>query len=140
VNRASSLQRILARILGRGSPRTEIERVVGIAVLCILAAGPAIFDAYWVNSIMTQTFIFGMAAASLIFLSAYGGMISLAQTALMGVSGYILGNLVSQRGVGGESKGLTLGWNPTVALVVAIAITTAIGLLLGAVAARSTGI
>jgi branched-chain amino acid transport system permease protein len=140
VNRASSLQRILARILGRGSPRTEIERVVGIAVLCILAAGPAIFDAYWVNSIMTQTFIFGIAAASLIFLSAYGGMISLAQTALMGVSGYILGNLVSQRGVGGESKGLTLGWNPTVALVVAIAITTAMGLLLGAVAARSTGI
>jgi branched-chain amino acid transport system permease protein len=140
VNRASALQRILAHILGRGSPRTEIERVVGLAVLCILAAGPAIFDAYWVNSIMTQAFIFGIAAASLIFLSAYGGMISLAQTALMGVSGYILGNLVSQRGVGGESKGLTLGWNPTVALVVAIAITTAIGLLLGAVAARSTGI
>src|SRR4029077_7473113 len=56
------------------------------------------------------------------------------------VSGYILGNLVSQRGVGGESKGLTLGWDPTVALVVAIAVTTGIGLILGAVAARSTGI
>ena len=51
-------------------------------------------------------FIFGIAAASLIFLSAYGGMISLAQTALMGISGYLLGNMVTQGGAGGESKGL----------------------------------
>jgi branched-chain amino acid transport system permease protein len=131
---------ILKRVLAFGSTRTGIEWGLGIACLCVLAAGPAIFNDYWVNSIFTQAFIFGIAAASLIFLSAYGGMISLAQTALMGVCGYILGNLVSERGVGGESKGLTLGWDPTVALVVAIAITTGIGLLLGAVAARSTGI
>jgi branched-chain amino acid transport system permease protein len=67
-------------------------------------------------------------------------MISLAQTALMGVSGYIYGNLVSEHGLGGESKGIALGWDPTVTLIVAIVITTAIGLMLGAVAARSTGI
>jgi branched-chain amino acid transport system permease protein len=131
---------MVERVLGHASPRAAFERILGIAVLCILAAGPVIFDEYWVDTILTQTFIFGIAAASLIFLSAYGGMISLAQTALMGVSGYIVGNLVSARGVGGESKGLTLGWDPTVALVVTIAITTAIGLLLGAVAARSAGI
>jgi branched-chain amino acid transport system permease protein len=140
VSASPSAPGIVERVLGHASPRAALERIVGIAVLCILAAGPVIFNAYWVNSILTQTFIFGIAAASLIFLSAYGGMISLAQTALMGVSGYIVGNLVSQRGVGGESKGLTLGWDPTVALVVTIAITTAIGLLLGAVAARSAGI
>ena len=49
--------------------------------------GPAFFNDYWVSAILTQTLIFGIAAASLIFLSAYGGMISLAQTALMGIAG-----------------------------------------------------
>ena len=39
----------------------------------LLALGPAFFNAYWVNTILTQMFIFGIAAASLIFLSAYGG-------------------------------------------------------------------
>jgi branched-chain amino acid transport system permease protein len=127
-------------VLALGSPRTRIEGGVAIACLCVLAAGPGIVSDYWVHTILTETFIFGIAAASLIFLSAYGGMVSLAQTALMGVSGYILGNLVSERGLQGESKGLALAWNPTVAFVVAIAITTGIGLLLGAVAARSIGI
>ena len=65
-----------------------------------------IFSSYFTTTILTQSFIFGIAAASLIFLSAYGGMISLAQTALMGIAGYVLGNLVTTGGVGGESKGL----------------------------------
>src|SRR5439155_4427812 len=41
---------------------------------------------------------------------------------------------------GGTSKGLHLGWDPTVALVVAVVMTTVIGLIFGAVAARSAGI
>jgi branched-chain amino acid transport system permease protein len=48
--------------------------------------------------------------------------------------------MVTKRGVGGESKGLTLGWDPTLALVLAIAITVVIGLIFGALAARSFGI
>jgi branched-chain amino acid transport system permease protein len=122
------------------SPITVVERTIGLAVLVLLVAGPAIFNDFWVNSILTQTFLFGIAAASLIFLFAYGAMISLAQTALMGIAGYILGNLVTQRGPGGESKGLVLGWDPTLGLVLAIVLTTAIGLIFGAVAARSAGI
>ena len=38
-----------------------------------------------------------MAAASLIFLAAYGGMVSLAQVALYGVAGFTIGNLVAGR-------------------------------------------
>jgi len=140
VTPSSAVGEGLKGVLGAGSPRTLIERCVGIATLVLLAVGPAVFTGYWIDAILTQTFIFGIAAASLIFLSAYGGMISLAQTALMGVSGYIVGNLVSEKGVGGESKGLTLGWDPTVAVVLALVITTAIGIVLGAVAARSYGI
>ncbi len=121
-------------------PKTLVERVIGVGVLVLVAAGPAIFDDYWVNTILTQTFIFGIAAASLIFLFAYGGMISLAQTALMGISAYMLGNMVTQGAPGGETKGLTLGWDPTLALVLAILGTTAVGLAFGAVASRSIGI
>ena len=75
---------------------------------------------YWTHTILMQTFFYGIAAASLIFLSAYGGMVSLAQTALFGISGVIIGNLATQGGQGGTSKGLHLGWDPTLALVVAI--------------------
>ena len=122
------------------TPKTVVERSAGVVVLLVALLGPAIFSGYFTTTILTQSFIFGIAAASLIFLSAYGGMISLAQTALMGIAGYVLGNLVTAGGVGGESKGLTLGWDPTLALVLALVITTVVGLILGAVASRSVGI
>jgi branched-chain amino acid transport system permease protein len=124
----------------RARPKTVVERTLGVVALVLLALGPALFSDYWINTILTQMFILGIAAASLIFLYAYGGMASLAQTALMGISAYVIGNLVTQRGPGGETKGLTLGWDPTVALVVALAVTTLIGLVFGAVASRSIGI
>src|SRR5439155_4536748 len=54
--------------------------------------------------------------------------------------GVILGNLATKGGPGGTSKGLHLGWDPTVALVVAIVGTTVLGLIGGAVASRSAGI
>jgi branched-chain amino acid transport system permease protein len=122
------------------SRKAKIERSIALAALVLAALGPFIFNDYWANQILVETFLFGIAAASLIFLSAYGGMVSLAQTALFGIAGVIIGNLVTKGGAGGTSKGLHLGWDPTLALVVAIAMTTAIGLIFGAVAARSTGI
>jgi branched-chain amino acid transport system permease protein len=125
---------------GHWEPKTVVERVLGLGVLVVAVLGPVIFSAYFTSTVLTQTFIFGIAAASLIFLSAYGGMISLAQTALMGIAGYVIGNLVTRSGAGGETKGLVLGWDPTLALVLAIVITTAVGLILGAVASRSFGI
>jgi branched-chain amino acid transport system permease protein len=58
----------------------------------------------------------------------------------MGIAGYALANMVTQRVPGGETKGLLLGWDPTFALVAAILFTVAIGLVFGAVASRSFGI
>ena len=103
------------------TPKQQVER--GIAAgRARLRAGRAAFlsSPNWVNNILTETFFFGIAAASLIFLSAYGGMVSLAQTALFGIAGIILGNMVTEGGPGGTSKGLHLGWDPTLALVLAI--------------------
>jgi branched-chain amino acid transport system permease protein len=112
-----------------------VESVLGVVVLVVLAAAPVIFSTYWVSFILTQTLWLGIAASSLIFLSAYGGMVSLAQTALYGVSGFVVGNVVAN-----SSKGLNLGWEPWIGVVLAIAIATAVGLLFGALASRSTGI
>ena len=122
------------------SGRRILEGGIGIAVLVVVLLGPAIFNAYWVSAILTQALLFGIAAASLIFLSAYGGMVSLAQTALMGIAGFIVGNMVTERVAGGETKGLTLGWDPTLSIVLAIVGTTLIAILFGALAARSAGI
>jgi branched-chain amino acid transport system permease protein len=121
-------------------PGRLVERGVGLLALVLAALGPLIFNEYWAHTLLTQTFIMGTAAASLIFLSAYGGMVSLAQTALYGIAGFIVGNLATKGGAGGETKGLHLGWDPTIAVVVAIVLTTAIGLVLGLVSARSLGI
>jgi branched-chain amino acid transport system permease protein len=121
--------------------KQQLERAVALAALVLVALWPALgLSPYWSHQILLQTFLFGVTGASLIFLSAYGGMVSLAQTALFGIAGVIIGNLATKGGAGGTSKGLHLGWDPTLALVVAVAMTTVIGVLFGAVAARSAGI
>jgi branched-chain amino acid transport system permease protein len=116
--------------------KTLTERGIAAGALVLAALGPVIFNDYWVNSILTETFLIGIAAASLIFLSAYGGMVSLAQVAMYGIAGFALGNMVTE----GTPKGLNLGWDPWLSVVLAILVTVAIGLVFGAVAARSLGI
>lgn len=118
------------------SDQALIEIPIGIVLLVLVALAPLFVTEYWVSFILTQTFLFGIAAASLIFLSAYGGMISLAQAALAGIAAFALGNMVTE----GAVKGLHLGLDPWVGVALAIAITTAIGFVFGAVASRSTGI
>jgi branched-chain amino acid transport system permease protein len=116
------------------------ERGIGVVVLVFAVLAPLLLSDYGLNSILTQALILGIGAASLIFLSAYGGMISLAQAGLMGIAGYALANMVTQRVPGGETKGLLLGWDPTVSLAAAILLTVGIGIVFGAVASRSFGI
>ena len=78
----------------------------------------------------------GIAAASLIFLSAYGGMVSLAQVSIYGIAGFVLGNATTN----GNTKGLNLGWSPWWGIVVGIAFAVGMALLFGALANRSVGI
>lgn len=113
-----------------------LDRGIGLVALVLVALGPVAFSAYWVSFILTQTFWLGIAATSMIFLSAYGGMVSLGQVGIYGVAGIVLGNVVTT----GQVKGLHLGWNPWLGVVLAIVIATVVGLLLGALASRSTGI
>ena len=121
--------------------RHGVEWTIGGVALVFAVLAPALvstplMSAYFVNTILTQALFLGIAASSLIFLSAYGGMVSLAQVAIFGIAGFALGNIVTN----GNSKGLNLGWNPWWALLLGIVVATLVAFLLGALASRSAGI
>ena len=106
-----------------------------LAVVAVAAAlAPLVFTDFFVSVILTKSLWLGLAAASLIFLSAYGGMVSLAQVGIYGVAGMAFANLVAADG------GSAAAWSPWPATVAAILIAVAVGLAFGAIAARSVGI
>jgi branched-chain amino acid transport system permease protein len=113
-----------------------IDRVTGAVLVVVALLAPLIFTEYWVATLLTQMLFLGIVAASLIFLSAYGGMVSLAQTAIYGIAGFALGNLTTN----GNTKGLNLGWAEAPGIVVAIVVALIVALLFGALASRSYGI
>lgn len=114
--------------------KTVVEAVIAAVVLLVLALGPLIFTDPFLSLILTKAMWLGIAAASLIFLTSYGGMISLAQTALYGIGGYVMAEAVAANG------GLEAAVDPWVGVILGIAVATAIGLVFGAVSARSEGI
>jgi branched-chain amino acid transport system permease protein len=111
------------------------DRVVGIVGLVIAVLAPLLFTTYFVSAILTQALFLGIVAASMIFLNAYGGMVSFAQVAIYGIAGFVVGNAVTT-----NTKGLNLGWDPWIGVILGIGVATAVGLLFGAIASRSAGI
>lgn len=106
---------------------------VGVLLL-VCALAPSIFTAYWLSQILTKALWLGIAAVSLIFLSRYGGMISLAQVGLYAIAGFTMANLGTAFG------GHHLGWNAWAAAGAGVVAATLFGLLFGAIASRSYGI
>jgi branched-chain amino acid transport system permease protein len=106
--------------------------VIGGAIF--LAVAPQVLSNFDLRDVLTQALWLGIAAASLIFLAGYGGMVSLAQTALYGIAGFALGNFVAADG------GAKLAWDPWLGVVMGLLAATAMGLVFGAVASRSEGI
>jgi branched-chain amino acid transport system permease protein len=115
----------------------------GIAIV-ILALLPAISSEYFVKAIGVRSLWLGIAAFSLIFLAGYGGMVSLAQTALYGIAGFAMGNLIAADGgaLHNHVFGLSLGdnWGAWWGAIGGIVVATLVGLFFGIVAARSYGI
>lgn len=110
--------------------------LVFLAVLVGLFLLPRFSSVFFINFVMARTMMLGLAAATIIFLSAYGGMISLAQLLFFGIAGFMFGNAVLESG----ARGMNLGWPAWVAIVFAIVTTTLVAGLLGALASRTTGI
>jgi branched-chain amino acid transport system permease protein len=106
--------------------RTVGAFAVAGAALVVL---PFLVTDYFLTAVAIKALWLGIAAASLIFLAAYGGMVSLAQTALYGIAAYTVADLVAEH-----------GWNAWLAIAAALAVTALTGLVFGLVASRSTGI
>ncbi len=121
----------------RNTRRLALILFVALVLVGVFQAiTPDPFRHYFVDVVVTRSLIFGVAAASIVFLSAFGGMISLAQTLMYGVCAFTVGNAVTT----GGSKGLNLGWNPWVGVLLGIGVTTALGFLMGLLASRSSGL
>jgi branched-chain amino acid transport system permease protein len=113
----------------------SVERSLAGVAIAVAVLAPLLFSSYTVDQLLTQVLIFGIVAMSLVFLASYGGMVSLAQTAIFGIAGFVFGNMTTV-----ETKGLALGYSTWAGIIPAILIATAIGLVYGALASRSTGI
>jgi branched-chain amino acid transport system permease protein len=112
------------------------RNLVLVLVLVALVLLPRVSSTFFINFVMARTMMLGLAAATIVFLSAYGGMISLAQLLFFGIAGFMFGNAVLESG----ARGLNLGWPTVGAIVFALAVTTVMAFLLGALASRTTGI
>ena len=107
-----------------------------VAVAAGLVALPLVSSEFVTSFLMTRILILAIAAASIVFLFRYGGMVSLGQFLIFGVAGFMVGNAVGDSG----SKGLKLGWDPWVGVIFALVICLVVALVLGALASRTSGI
>ena len=57
---------------------------------------PAVGTDFFVDFVMTRSLMLGLAASTIVFLSGYGGMVSLAQWLIFGVAGFTIGNIVAE--------------------------------------------
>jgi len=102
---------------------------LGVVLVIALALVPAIFTTYFTSAVAATALVFGLAAVSLTFLAAYGGIVSLAQTGLYGIAGFVMAHFI-----------VSGGMNPILAAVLAIAIAVAVGYAFGAIVSGSEGI
>jgi len=108
---------------------------LGAAIVAlVLLLAPLIFSDFFYGVLLTKALWLGLVAMSLIFLSSYGGMVSLAQVGIFGVAGFTMANLVAADG------GLPVEISPYIAVVIALVAAVIVGLIFGAIAARSEGI
>jgi branched-chain amino acid transport system permease protein len=116
--------------------RLSADRIAGGIFVVLALFAPLIFTEYWVATLLTQMLFLGIVAASLIFLSAYGGMVSPGAGLALRRRRLRLGNLTTN----GNTKGLNLGWAEAPGIVVALVVAWIVALVFGALRSRSYGI
>ncbi len=110
-------------------PPRSLRLALAVLLVAALAFVPAVFTTYFTSAVAARALIFGLAAVSLTFLAAYGGIVSLAQTGLYGIAGFVMAKFI-----------VTNHMDPLLAAVLAIAIAVMFGLLFGALVSGSEGI
>ncbi len=105
-----------------------------IIVILLLVVFPLFANSFWLVQIGAQTFVYGLIALGLTLLAGYGGMVSLAQMTVAGISGYMAAIF------GVSSVGLSLGLSWPVTVLIAIIIAIIFGILVGVLSIRTKGI
>jgi branched-chain amino acid transport system permease protein len=105
------------------------SRALLVVGLLVAALVPAFFSTYFTGAIAVKVLWLGLAAASLTFLSGQGGMVSLAQTALFGVAGYVTARLMFFEAM-----------SPWLAAAAGVGAATVTGMVVGGIASGSRGI
>jgi branched-chain amino acid transport system permease protein len=121
---------------GGGASSQWASRHAAILLLgLVLVLLPAVANDFILVQIFGWAMILGIIALSLMFLAGYGGMVSLAQMTVAGVSGYMITVFGSS-----SLPTISLFWPWWLAAPIAIAIAVAFGTLVGALSARTEGI
>jgi branched-chain amino acid transport system permease protein len=113
-----------------------VSRNAAILLLgVVLVILPAVASNFILVQVVGWSMILGIIALSLMFLAGYGGMVSLAQMTVAGVSGYMIT-------VFGASSlpAISLFWPWWIAAPIAIIIAVAFGALTGVLSSRTEGI
>lgn len=111
-----------------------MRRILPLAVIALILIYPFVVNSFWLVQIGGRTLGFGTIVLSLVFLTAYTGMLSLAQMTVAGVGGYATAYFTAPT----AGVGLLLPW--PLALVLALGVATLAGLLIGLAAVRTRGI
>jgi branched-chain amino acid transport system permease protein len=121
--------------------RLAPRRVAWTALVVVLVVYPFFASRFWTVSIGAHALILGIIALSLIFLAGYGGMVSLAQTAIAGVAGYTVA-LLTVPHLPQQILAIPVAphWPALLVIPTALLAATAVGLLFGWIAVRSQGI
>jgi len=106
-----------------------------LLILVVLCLYPWVASPFFVYQIGAQTLVLGLIALSLSFLAGMGGMVSLSQMTVAGIAAYLVAIL------GTSSVGtISLGWAPWLAILVALLLSVACAVLIGALSIRTEGI
>ena len=131
-----------------GSERSELHRSADtplrwlhdniaphhIVVAVALLVFPFVASPFITFQVAGQSLALGLVALSMMFLSGYGGMVSLAQMTIAGMAGYTVAIL------GGSASAISLGWPWPVVLLVAMLVATLAATLIGWLSVRTEGI
>ena len=85
-------------------------KIALVAVAAGLVALPLVSSEFVTSFLMTRILILAIAAASIVFLFRYGGMVSLGQFLIFGVAGFMVGNAVGDSGRRGSNWVGIPGW------------------------------
>ncbi|MFD1197946.1 branched-chain amino acid ABC transporter permease [Brucella gallinifaecis] len=114
---------------------SSLKILSNLAIVAILVVLPLLVSPFWINNIFGRSLAYGVIALSLTFLASYGGFVSLAQTMLAGVAGYVLAIYAP--------TAIPLGNNPlpwSAAIILALVAATVAGLLVGLIAVKTNDI